>query len=308
MQMNTQRILGLICAILASFCWPLFGLVIKQIYLETNISSYAMAYFRTLMPLVLIIPYAAFTGIDIIHIPKQISVYFFIRVCFWVLGLIMNFCSLKYITLSKSTIIFFTGPIITSILSYFIVNEQLSAFDIIGCISSFIGVLIVATDRTTNKQNPAAGSEPWWAFIFPIFWALFNAIGDTYQRKFAQAISPLTVQIWMYIISMAFIPSIPIVLRSDDQKYFTGFSVRFVVEVVIASFIGICALSLYLTALKYEKAGRVAAINYLQVFNSILIDVFYFGVEVRIRNILGAVLIVACSFSITLLKAFDIIK
>ena len=55
-------------------------------------------------------------------------------------------------------------------------------------------------------------------------------------------------------------------------------------------------------ALQIEKGGRSAAVNYLVVVNSFLMDAWFFGDAVRITDVAGATFIVFFTFLNALMK------
>jgi drug/metabolite transporter (DMT)-like permease len=54
--------------------------------------------------------------------------------------------------------------------------------------------------------------------------------------------------------------------------------------------------------LRYEKAGRAAAINYLIVVNAFLFDAFVFDENIRPTDVLGATCIILFTFLNVVLK------
>ncbi len=301
-----KHILGILFAVSAAVLWSFFSLLTKQIYILSDISPYDMVYFRCLLPLVFTLIYAHIAGIDILAIRREISTEMFYRALIWAFIVTLNFISMKIMILSRYMILLSTGPMMTSIMGYFALHERLSIFDGISCIASFIGVVLVA-------MNPHAGGsgltkEPGWAFILPLVSAFTGSIGDLLQRKYSAKIHFAAAQAWLYAATMCVVPFVSLGVHGYCQTSFAGFSLKTLIYLMMFGVVGFVAITCYILSLKYEKAGRVAAISYLQILNIIAIDAFYFDIAIDGRDILAASLIVGCSFTITLLKAFEIIS
>lgn len=57
-------------------------------------------------------------------------------------------------------------------------------------------------------------------------------------------------------------------------------------------------------AYTYEKAAKVAATNYLEIVYGFLFGAVLFGEPIRVSDIVAGVLIVSCTFIISLVKCF----
>lgn len=55
-------------------------------------------------------------------------------------------------------------------------------------------------------------------------------------------------------------------------------------------------------AYTYEKAAKVAATNYLEIIYGFLFGALLFGEEIRVSDIVAGLLIVSCTFILSLVK------
>jgi len=81
--------------------------------------------------------------VDFFPIPKEVRTVYILR-C--VIGMMCNLSfliSLQYIPFSKASVLFWTSPVFTALLSKYYLNEILSIFDWIAVIVAFIGLLII---------------------------------------------------------------------------------------------------------------------------------------------------------------------
>ena len=303
MNSHLKQILGILCALGASIVWPFFSFVTKQIYIITNISFFDMVYFRCLIPFLLTLIYIVFTGVGMFAIPKDVSSNVFIRIMCWTACVILNFISMKIMSLTKYVVIISTGPMLTSLMGYIMINERLSIYDIISCISSFCGVVLITTNPNSDKANPIVANEPWWGFMSPLASAIIASIGDILQRTFCTKVNHFIVQMWMYISACIVVTFLSLASHSAGDLNFPSFTVTGVFALILMGAIGVLGITMYMLSLKYEKAGRVAAIGYLQIFFMMLIDTFYYKIHLTMRDITGALIIMICSGIITIFKA-----
>jgi len=308
MKFKIEQVLGILCAVCASICWPILSSISKQIYLVTNITVLDMIYFRCLLPFLIMLPYVVIARVNLFDISKEVSFDMTIRSLIWVLFITFNFLSMKIMSLTKFIVLLFLAPMITSVLGYFMINEKLSIYDSIGCLSSFLGVVLIVTNPNTDKTNPIVANEPWWGFIAPIIAAFFLSTGDILQRKYSSKVNQITMQIWLYVAALFTVPFLSFAMHSQGDKNFPSFSLSGICYFILLGIVGVLAMSMYLLSLKYEKAGRAATVNYLQILVIMTIDTFYFKIRLTLRDIIGAGLILASNFTIAVLKAMEIIK
>ena len=75
--------------------------------------------------------------------------------------------------------------------------------------------------------------------------------------------------------------------------------------ILLMGLLGNFGNQLMIMAFQFDKAGRVASINFMQILFSYLGDIIIFGYEVRILEFLGAAIIIICSTFTMVLKYFN---
>ena len=239
MNSHLKQILGILCALGASITWPAFYFVTKQIYIMTNISYFDMVYFRCLIPFLLTLIYIVFTGVGMFAIPRDVSSNVFIRVMCWTTCAILNFVSMKIMSLTKYIVIISTAPMLTSLTGYLMINEKLSIYDIVSCISSFCGVVLINTNPNSDKSNPIVANEPWWAFMSPLASAISASIGDILHRRFCAKINQFILQMWMYISTCVVVAVLSFALHSAGDLNFPSFNATGILALFLMGGIGI---------------------------------------------------------------------
>lgn len=61
-------------------------------------------------------------------------------------------------------------------------------------------------------------------------------------------------------------------------------------------------------AMKHEKAGRLAAMSYLEIVYGFILDATVFHGFIQYSDVVAAILIIGCNLILAFLKCFDKIK
>jgi drug/metabolite transporter (DMT)-like permease len=81
--------------------------------------------------------------IDPLNIPKHLRRFVLLRGIFGFLSAVTFILSIQYLSLSLAVSLFFTSPIFTAMLSYFLLEENLTKFDLLSILSAMIGVILL---------------------------------------------------------------------------------------------------------------------------------------------------------------------
>ena len=130
--------------LLASLSSSIMKFLVKYLYVNTNINSFEIGYWRSLISIILNLIYLSIVGVNLLSIKKSEVKYLMIRGFVGFLGLGCAFTALRLLTLSEATILFFTNPIFTTIFAFLILKERLKWYDAIICLSGFVGVVFMA--------------------------------------------------------------------------------------------------------------------------------------------------------------------
>jgi len=267
-----------------------------------------LVYFRSFISFLLTLPFVIINKVNLIGIPKEAHFDLLSRSVLWTVSTSLNYASIKIMSLTKYIVILSTNPIMTSIIGYVMINEKLSVFDFMNCILSFTGLVLIVTNPNPDKSNPIVANDPWWSFILPTISAFFIAIGDILQRKVANKVDPTISQMWMYTSSICISPVLSLTIHSLGENNLPSFTLTGIGYFLLLGILSVTGMVLYTVSIKYEKAGRVAAIGYLQILIMMLIDILYFKIRLTLRDVIGASMILTCNFAITLLKAMEVIS
>jgi drug/metabolite transporter (DMT)-like permease len=66
-----------------------------------------------------------------------------LRSIFGFLGTIGFYLAIQYTDLSKATTLYWTNPVFTAVIAYFMINEHLNFIDWLAIFTSFFGILVI---------------------------------------------------------------------------------------------------------------------------------------------------------------------
>jgi len=121
------------------------GLAIAQktILHNSNIHPFELAYWYGWVLLLLIFLSMKKIGVDIFAIPKECIPTVIMRGTVGVCSNISFNIALQFISMSKTSVLFWTNPIIIAILGRIFLKEKLTYYDWSAVIIAFIGVLLI---------------------------------------------------------------------------------------------------------------------------------------------------------------------
>jgi drug/metabolite transporter (DMT)-like permease len=298
-----KSILGILSILASSILFTGLNTISKVIYNSSNITAFEMAYLRCLTTIIANGLYAQYLKLDILAVSKHVAGTLFYRVIFATFGFVFGFLGLKLMSFSEYTSVSYVYPMLTQIAAYLIIKEKLTIYDGISCVLSFGGVLIIASHYNGGSNKEA---ESLWVFAAPLTAAAFWALGDVYQRKIKAQIHYVVCPIYL-CIGGCIGCSVLVLLYNSETNHYTSYSLKIVALIIVAGLFGTAGTVFSALAFQYEKAGRLVIFNYLSVPYALLVDYFYFKIDLNFYNLLGAFLIVAGSATITFLKGFGLI-
>jgi len=228
----------------------------------------------------------------------------------------------KYLPVSTASSIFFTQPIWTAMGAYLAIGESLTKYDIISILVAFVGVLIINNPWQDNSGLGAHNEGEIGDFIDrKIYTTTDKIIGSAYslvgaigagsafvcmrimRNDIHYSVSPFWFSIGCTFLSPIF--SADWMTKAETTTTYTGELVFLISIASIGSFFGQVFQS---RAYQLEKAGRVAAFNYLQIVTGFLWDILFFKSHLKLTDIIGSLLIIGTLFLFTILRALGKIK
>tara|TARA_Y100000590_G_scaffold235285_1_gene264919 strand:+ start:481 stop:1377 length:897 start_codon:yes stop_codon:yes gene_type:complete len=250
-------------ALTAAFAWSLASLI--SVDIARKLGSIAFNRIRLIIVTIMLVSYTYFTkgwGSINVNFLTAIILSGFIGVF---LGDTLLFIALKTIGPRRNNILFALAAPFTVILNIFVLKQQMSIEEIIGCFLVFIGV-IVAIIYGTSKNNlhrweKIEGSIN-IGIIVGILAALCQAVGIIIMKPILDlGADPIASAAIRTAIS-AILLSLTFLLPQEIFKNKTKINIYLMFQIIISGFLGMAfGMSLLLIALQKGDAGIVSTLS-----------------------------------------------
>src|SRR6056297_3095079 len=281
--------IGEIAAFATSFCWTITSLAFEKA--GKQVGSYSVNIIRLFMAILLISLFTTISRgmpfpIDATpHTWVWLSISGFIG---FVIGDLLLFESLVR-NGSRVTMLIMAGvPLITSILSYFVLNELMTINQIIGMLITLLGIVLVII-----KKDSLSGQMVLSHSLKDLSFALGGAFGQAtglILSKFGMADYDPIASTQIRIIAAIIGFSLVFTIRKDWHKVKTSLSnIPAMKYIILGSFFGpTLGVSLSLVAVKYTNPGIASTLMSLTPIIIIPFAIFYLKEKMDFKEILGA--------------------
>jgi len=296
--------LGIFYMVLSSLCFTGMNFFSKLMYENSQITPFEAIYFRGLTMFLFGYIYSFYLKVDVMQIPAPVAFSLWIRTIFGTAGICLNFIGNKVLPLSVSTSLFYIYPLNTSLGAYLFLKEKMNKLEILGLFSSFIGVLMVI-NFSRNSDLKSSMEIPIYYYLFPIIGSFTTTVVHLVTRKMGLDIHYLINPTWYGFVQCYTVTPIWLFIRSSTFSYW-DIKLHTLISVFMMCICSWLAQMFMTRALQIEKAGRVAAVGYLQIPLMFISDLWYFKLELNWQIALGSFLIVGCNFITGLLRLLNI--
>ncbi|CDW78650.1 membrane protein [Stylonychia lemnae] len=226
------------------------------------------------------------------------------------IGVCANICfniALQLISMSKASVLFWTNPIIIAILGRVFLKEKLTYFDWIACFLAFIGVLLIQNPFQSQPKSDDTFRDMMGTFFALLGSVLAGIVGFSVRKLAGRAhyffptLSFAFFNILMTPVMMIF----KLIIVDNTLVVYGQFEILMIILISVLLYL---VLLFQTWAYKYEKAGRLAPILYIQIIVNCLADIMIFRTSLKLNQLLGGLLILTSNLSIAVLKCLNIIK
>ncbi|MCA0316217.1 MAG: DMT family transporter [Candidatus Melainabacteria bacterium] len=197
------------------------------------------------------------------------------------MGLISAFLcieALRWLPLSEATSLFYTAPLITTVLSFFLLKEKLSPLKLMAVMAGFAGVLYMLQPQSNGNLTGA---------LIALGSALCAGFVAIELRRLSETEKSITiVAFFMSACSLAGLLTMPFAFTMPDLK-----------DALILLAIGITGgiAQIFMTeAYKFAPASTVAPLNYTSLIWATLFDALLFAKIPAWHTLLGALAVACC--------------
>jgi drug/metabolite transporter (DMT)-like permease len=134
---------GIMYMLISAVFYTIMATLLKILYLNSNISTYEVTYFQSIV--MVILNFSLFKAYDKDHllVRDDMRTTLILRSVYAFLGVSGFYLALEYTDLSKATTLYWTNPMMTAVISYFVLGESLNFVDWLAIFVSFFGILVI---------------------------------------------------------------------------------------------------------------------------------------------------------------------
>lgn len=282
---------GVILCLISAFCYAL-GPIICKLLFTTGLPWRVIVSCRGMIPAILVLLYAFFFARNVFKIKKEHIKWFLLNgLCFGFIS-ICNYCSLYYINASVATVLLYTLPVFTVLLSRFLLKEKFTVPKVIAMVLVFSGTIciinlahidaIAAHPGTTIFGIPSAV----FGIMIGLMSGLLSSLYTIFTRKLNQYYDGWTVNSWCYFLGF------PVFLAIGGGPIIAfNWHANLILFVFITALIGLAAYSLYAVSMHYIDAGKASLLVTLDPVMSATMSVVILGETLSPLQCVGCVLV-----------------
>lgn len=277
MQHSSKLLIGLIYVLIsatADAALPIFG---KAAY-NMHLGPASILLLRNIFALAVLALYGLYKRQPILV--RSWLVYF--QGIFLVLQELLFFYAMQYLPASIGTVIFYTYPILVSLLAIIFFHEKVSKSFFIGLFTAIAGIMLIS-----GLSSPHMISIPGLllAFISSVFFALFSLIG----QKTVNSIDPFTLTASFSLTAIIFLvitffPEIKNIIHISSQQLLLGCG-----SAILNSLVG---MIFFLKAISCLGASRASLACTIEPVISIFLATLIFKESLNNMQRLGAILVI----------------
>jgi drug/metabolite transporter (DMT)-like permease len=192
------------------------------------------------------------------------------------INIVLLFYGYTLLPLADATALSFTASLITPVLAYYILKEDLSRSRLIAIGLGFIGVLIMA--------GPAGQGSLLGLAVMSV-WVLINAANGVILRKVSRVEHPITILLWLFMVGLVGTG----VMMPAFANPLTPYSAFLLITAGLCGFGG---QWLYTMSYKFAEASTVAVLNYSAIIWAALYGYILFQKVPEWQLLLGAAIVI----------------
>jgi drug/metabolite transporter (DMT)-like permease len=201
------------------------------------------------------------------------------------LGSACFFVGLHFMPMAEATVISFTSPMITALLSALVLKEPAPKAAYVATLLAFVGVVIVV--RPSFAHLGAAA-------LLPLCTAILMAILMILNRKVAGTAGLITMQFLISVMAVPFLILFTILghFSGVDALAVTVPDRSVIFKCIVMAFTASTAHALIFAATERASAALIAPMTYIQLMTAVSIGVVAFGDIPEEMTAFGAIFIV----------------
>ncbi|KAE8888988.1 hypothetical protein PF005_g17264 [Phytophthora fragariae] len=214
-------------------------------------------------------------------------------------GTTMSFYAMSNMPLTDAVVIIFTSPIFTFFLAAVVLGEAIDYVDLVGGVTSFVGVLLMTRPAILFPSHASGGSAPFLAIVCAMGSSLSQAIVYITMRKMKDLENLLVIQYFLmfgacYSAFMLWALGVTLELLTDPG---------FLCAIFGCAFFSLVGQWFLTKGFQTVKAGIASVMRYFDVVFVMCLDALVLGETVNLYSVLGAAIIISGASVIVMRQA-----
>jgi len=282
-------------------------IITKNLYVNSSITVMELLYWRGILIVLFNFSYARWINVDLLAVPKEQYKPMWYRSVIGGINNMLLFTSTKLFPLSLISAMSYLSPMMTAGLSFLVLHESLSVYDVGSMIVAFCGVAIIIFNPYKNSDFSEYYDIKWYYYLIPLIKPLFGSISTLLMRYMGTKIHCVMAPTFLGIVIGTFSPLLMLTFLSVKEMV-TKYDGLVVIHLIAIGLAGAIAQILVSRSLQIEKAGRVQAFNYIKIVFTMSADVMLFGIPIHWLDLIGITIILSSNLLVAVLKGCSIIK
>ncbi|KAG6623227.1 Drug/Metabolite Transporter (DMT) Superfamily [Phytophthora cinnamomi] len=293
---NLEKVRGLGYIVIAAFNFSIVSACVK--YASHYANSNIIVFWRMLIGLVMNCLWVRYKKANLFVGRKDRFLLLF-RCFVGTSGTTLSFYAMSNMPLTDAVVIIFTSPIFTFFLAAVVLGEAIDYVDLVGGVTSFVGVLFVTRPAVLFPSHASGSSAPFLAIVCAMGSSLSQAIVYISMRKMKDLDNLLVIQYFLmfgacYSGFMLWALGVKLELPTEPGFLFSIFGCAFF------SLVGQWFLT---KGFQTVKAGIASVMRYFDVVFVMCLDALVLGETVNLFSVLGAAIIISGASVIVMRQA-----
>lgn len=203
-------------------------------------------------------------------------------------GIAFGMWAISLLPLTEVTILLFTSPLFTLLLSILILKERVGPYRLAAVLTGFLGVIIVADPFSKHMSIPALG------LFAGLGWGFFSGAVDTTLRWIGRTENAATTTFYFMLFG-----SLTVGLHLPFAEFKPGaFSMT---AFILICGLGLCGLFSQISksqSFRFGEATLIAPIMYTMIIWSLLFDYLFWQKIPQANTIIGGAIIIGANLFI----------
>jgi len=291
--MDHKHIMCYVFAIMSNIFLSLETFFVKKVQ---GLSVTQISYFRCLSFFIPTYIIAKITNQETLSKGKLANRLLIIRGLLSLIAQFFYYKGFMILPLAEAAVLFFTNPVITTVLATCLLSEKFEIKDLVACISCIIGIIFVIKPPIFFHTDAQIDQTPWevtlMGAIFMLIAASNRSLASIIIRKVSNQVSGLVITLHYGATAALFAPAF--IVNSGAMGQLTLQNTSTSILLGLMGFLGHLFMA---QALSLTKASKVSIMGYMQIVLAYLLDIFVNGNVPDLYSILGSVLISVTLFT-----------